>query len=88
MIAQPPVGTLKRKLPFRLEIPMAIQVGGVREQERSVTAQSPPHPILQPRGQLETPAEGTLSPNRPTSGLLQRGLSFPPWLSSFTSGVP
>lgn len=88
MIAQPRVGTLKRKLPFHLGIPMAIQVGGVREQERVVNAQSPPHPIFQPRGQLEIPAAGTLSPDRPTSGLLQRGLSFPPWLSSSTSGVP
>lgn len=46
MIASTTCRNSEDKLHFHLGIPMAIQADGVREQERGVNTQSPPHPIL------------------------------------------
>jgi len=55
------------KLHFHLGIPTAIQVGGVREQERGWTHSHLRAPFFQPRGRMETPRphrlpRATLSP--------------------------
>lgn len=89
MIASTACRNSKEKLHLHLGIPTAIQVGGVRQQERGGTRNHLRAPFSQPRGQLETPSlphpRATLSAEKLTSELLQKwGLPVLPWLPSPT----